>query len=135
VHFTEKEPETKPKVEIKVEEKTASEPLKTFKPTPAHRRPQPGPLASHFAGFPGNGAPHSSSNPNWPRNPHMGWGPGSHNGIMRDMQINPNQPRPHPEKGKEQHYLRNGYIQGRETKAKGKVGKETPQPVQWPLSK
>ncbi len=64
VHSTKKEPETKPKVEIKVEEKTASEHLKYFKPAPAHRRPQPGPPASHFAGFPGNGAPHSSSNPN-----------------------------------------------------------------------
>ncbi len=72
VHSTKKEPDAKPKVEIKVEENTASEPLKTFKPAPAHRRPQPGPQASHFAGFPGNGAPHSLSNPNWPQNPRMG---------------------------------------------------------------
>jgi hypothetical protein len=81
VHSTEKEPETNPKVEIKVEEKTAIEPLKTFKPAHVHRRPQPGPPASHFAGFPRNGAPNSSSNPKWPQNPRMGWGPGSHNGY------------------------------------------------------
>ncbi len=51
--------------------------------------------------------------------------------IMRDMQITPSQPRQHREKGQVQHSLRNGYIQGRGTRAKGRAGKETHQPVQW----
>jgi hypothetical protein len=135
VHSTEKEPETKTKVEIKMEEKTAIEPLKTFKPAPAHRRPLPGPPASHFAGFPGNGAPHSSSKSNWPQNPSMGWGPGSHKRYNAGMQITPSQPRQHQEKGQVHPSLRNGYIQGRGTRAKGREGKDTHQPVQWPPSK
>ncbi len=50
--------------------------------------------------------------------------------IVLDMQITPSPPRPHPEKGKVQHGLRNGFIRERVTKGKGRVGKETQQPVQ-----
>ncbi len=55
--------------------------------------------------------------------------------IMQDMQITPGQPRQHPEKWKVHHNIRNGYIQGRVTMAKGRAGKGTHKPVQWPLSR
>ncbi len=123
VHSTEKEPETKPKVEIKVEENTANEPLKTFKPVPAHRRPQPGPPASHFAVFPGNGAPHSSSNPNWSQNPRMGWGPGSHNGYNAGYADYPQPTTPAPGKGESEARFTEWLHSGKGNQSKGKGGK------------
>ena len=53
-------------------------PIVKFKPAAASRQPNPGPNADHYAGYPGNGAPLSRSNPNWPQNPNMGWSPGPH---------------------------------------------------------
>ncbi len=55
--------------------------------------------------------------------------------IMQDMQITPGQPRQHPEKGQVHHNIRNGFIQGRVTRAEGRAVKVTHQPVQWPPSR
>ena len=126
VHSTEKEPETKPKVELKIEEKTTIEPLKTFRPAPAHRRPQPGPPASHFAGFPGNGAPHSSSNPNWPQNPSTGWGPGSHNGYNAGYADYPRPTTPAPGKGAGAAQFTEWLHSGKGNQGRGKGGKGHP---------
>jgi len=123
VHSTDKEPEAKPKVEIKIEEKTAVEPLKSFRPGPVHRRPQPGPPAAHFAGYPGNGAPHSSSNPNWPQNPSTGWGPGSHNGYNAGYASRPWPNTPAPGKGAGPSQYNEWRYSG---KGKGKGGKGNP---------
>ena len=55
--------------------RTLVKPLVQFKPVPATSQPNPRPNADHYANFPGNGTPHSSSNFQWPQNPNFGWNP------------------------------------------------------------
>jgi hypothetical protein len=88
-----READMKPKVEIKIEKRTAAEPLKTFKPAAAHQRPQPGPPASHFAGYPGNVLLILR------RILNTGWGSGSKNGYNAGYADYPRPTTPAPGKG------------------------------------
>ncbi len=119
-------------MEVKVEEKTAVEPLKNFKPVTAHRRPQPG---SQLRISPDTLVMVLLILRRIPTSPNIRARVGDHahiTDIMQDMQITPGQARQLPAKGRVHHNLQTGYIQGRVAIAKERAGKGSQQPYSVP---